>query len=833
MVSFDLDQHAARVPLGQISEERGPVQVHAGSVAAVLAQLTLHFACFCTNISTLVVYFYFRQPHFFWTLFIPWLLAGCFVSWGALKELQPRGERNLRLLRWFWVIIVFGFLRGLQVRHILRFFKRRSAAHGSFTGAPAGERLQLMDPSAFNSKTFDGIIEGFFFALGNQFGFFLLDIDPPDCYWYMTEDFRGSARLRLLFLVSALCSMLTLAAAIVEVDYRVSTDIRWKINYVPFGAFIHFAYRASEVMIRLSLINLVCIFLRPQPIMQGPAGPYLLYVPIILIWLADVIILHRAAKRHGADQEFLLAHVAVALASITVNPTQFVDRPIYVASARRTAKAFSILRWIELFAMAAFVAWCWRTKFPEACQLQQHPPPLPPSSIGAYTLWWNSNHRMAYWELGLASFVHFAIIASQPYTRKVWNFQRHNSNRSEGVGALIAAEHDGDRLRAEVRRSVPRGLSSFLVQAGTGVTSRLFANKEYAVTDFVIEQVLGEGSYAVVVLVKALWCGGAPLPEGRQRHYALKLQNVSSDRGSDHWRKTYANREREYLVKLAEHKHPFIMRLEHFFDVPPDHQFLDVERRHIQDRRGNRYFDKALMMEYCPQGDLEAYLQRRALVAPSRVALPSEGVESLEGGLQWLVTARLLCAQLMEAVRFLHGENFTHRDLKPGNVLLKSGPMGLQVCLTDFGFAKQTLPNQHLESVAGNSEYMAPEIRTTWNAGLWVGPTYTSAVDLWSLGKMILVILWNAKFWYQIPGDDDGFWWLQTPSLEWLGGDEGHPRVPASARQLVQRMMHDSAELRGTASELVRHRFFMALEHRGVQLPALDFSNCRQAPVGM
>ncbi len=90
--------------------------------------------------------------------------------------------------------------------------------------------------------------------------------------------------------------------------------------------------------------------------------------------------------------------------------------------------------------------------------------------------------------------------------------------------------------------------------------------------------------------------------------------------------------------------------------------------------------------------------------------------------------------QLFEAVAYLHAKGITHRDIKPANVLVKSlDPF--EVVLADFDFAIWDLP---LARVCGTSAYVAPEIMTLVTAARKDGDSYTSKVDVWSLGVMLL-----------------------------------------------------------------------------------------------
>lgn len=87
--------------------------------------------------------------------------------------------------------------------------------------------------------------------------------------------------------------------------------------------------------------------------------------------------------------------------------------------------------------------------------------------------------------------------------------------------------------------------------------------------------------------------------------------------------------------------------------------------------------------------------------------------------------------QCLSALEYLHTRSrpIIHRDIKPANILVyyrNEGASYLHVKLSDFGLAKQGTPNTH----CGSKMYTAPEIIRVHK--------YTSAVDVWSLGVVIL-----------------------------------------------------------------------------------------------
>ncbi len=77
--------------------------------------------------------------------------------------------------------------------------------------------------------------------------------------------------------------------------------------------------------------------------------------------------------------------------------------------------------------------------------------------------------------------------------------------------------------------------------------------------------------------------------------------------------------------------------------------------------------------------------------------------------------------RLAEALDYAHAEGVLHRDIKPGNVMLRNGgsrivageplPAGIQPVLTDFGLARISFAPEHTApgTVMGTPAYMSPE----------------------------------------------------------------------------------------------------------------------------
>jgi serine/threonine protein kinase len=148
-----------------------------------------------------------------------------------------------------------------------------------------------------------------------------------------------------------------------------------------------------------------------------------------------------------------------------------------------------------------------------------------------------------------------------------------------------------------------------------------------------------------------------------------------------------------------------------------------------------------------------------------------------------------------------HRAGITHRDVKPGNVLV--GDSG-QIKLTDFGIARNVAENTMTSTgiMLGSPAYIAPEVAS--------GQEVTPAADLWSLGATLYAVVEGVP---PYDADDDP---LATVT-EVVHGDVPRPTTAGPLEPVITGLMVKDPDARMSLAE-VRRRLRPLLPEPGTVL---------------
>lgn len=169
--------------------------------------------------------------------------------------------------------------------------------------------------------------------------------------------------------------------------------------------------------------------------------------------------------------------------------------------------------------------------------------------------------------------------------------------------------------------------------------------------------------------------------------------------------------------------------------------------------------------------------------------------------------------QILAGLQVAHGKGVVHRDLKPDNVFLVPGPVGLNVVLLDFGIAKLRHTAEYQMTltrpgaVMGTPEYMAPE--QAYSADL-----VDQRSDLFSVGVMLFEMLGGKR-----PTDGDNPQQIAekiiTGNIEHL--DRLRPELPPGLVQIVHRAIEGNPDKRWSSAEDLAQALYPFLGHAPAQ----------------
>lgn len=148
---------------------------------------------------------------------------------------------------------------------------------------------------------------------------------------------------------------------------------------------------------------------------------------------------------------------------------------------------------------------------------------------------------------------------------------------------------------------------------------------------------------------------------------------------------------------------------------------------------------------------------------------------------------------IIDSIRFCHEYSIVHRDLKPENILFQGHGFST-VKLADFGLAR-IVGDELMTTACGTPAYMAPEIL--------MGLPYTSAVDYWSVG-VILFLLLSGKLPFEGDRVEDS---IVNREPDFTG--PSWKAISEEAKDLCRRLLAKRAEDRIGLGDVLTHPWIL------------------------
>lgn len=238
---------------------------------------------------------------------------------------------------------------------------------------------------------------------------------------------------------------------------------------------------------------------------------------------------------------------------------------------------------------------------------------------------------------------------------------------------------------------------------------------------YLVRNTLGSGSYSKVK--RAVCCYGS------FRDAAVKI--IDRSKAPQDYQEKFMPRELELWPRLS---HPNLIAL------------LDC----FQDSR--RVY---MVLEFADGGDALKYIQKSGAIS-----------ETL---------ARRWTSQIADAVRYMHDQGISHRDLKLENLLLDKEK---NIKLADFGFVKELCSADDLsQTYCGSKSYAAPEI-------LMGRPYDPKKADVWAVGVILYIFVTGKMPFDETKGTKSILEEQKTLEFRWSKSR----KLSSACHQLIRRM---------------------------------------------
>uniref|UniRef100_A0A4W3ICB9 Serine/threonine-protein kinase PLK3 n=1 Tax=Callorhinchus milii TaxID=7868 RepID=A0A4W3ICB9_CALMI len=170
---------------------------------------------------------------------------------------------------------------------------------------------------------------------------------------------------------------------------------------------------------------------------------------------------------------------------------------------------------------------------------------------------------------------------------------------------------------------------------------------------------------------------------------------------------------------------------------------------------------------------------------------------------------RYYLRQIILGLKYLHGRDILHRDLKLGNFFVNDL---MEVKVGDFGLATKLEPkDQRKRTICGTPNYLAPEVLNKQGHG--------PEADVWSLGCVMYTMLFGRPP-FETTDLKDTYRCIRTVEYTMPSTSS------VAAKNLVASILRKDPEHRPTLDEIINHDFFT----KGFIPDVLHSSSCLMVP---
>ena len=157
----------------------------------------------------------------------------------------------------------------------------------------------------------------------------------------------------------------------------------------------------------------------------------------------------------------------------------------------------------------------------------------------------------------------------------------------------------------------------------------------------------------------------------------------------------------------------------------------EFRERFIREARAQASLESAHVVAVYAHGEEDGYLYIASQLIPGGdlgEMIRTSGVPSMADALD-------VIEQVASGLADAHDAGLVHRDIKPGNILVRRRPGAIRAYITDFGIARRMNADatRFSSSTAGTPSYMAPELHG--------GAKATAVTDIYAVGCLLWVAL--------------------------------------------------------------------------------------------